>query len=97
MISFSLFKQSGNPYLWKPKLKQKPQETFKDAWKPRRKKNCLSRFYTWLTKPTIIGKPKGYNGNNTSLIREEELEDSEWDGILGIGEEDALFPPEFED
>ena len=94
LIGFPLFKQSGKPYAWKPKPKQ--QKPIVQTTKPK-KKNFLSRFYTWLTKPIIIRKPKRYTGNNENLTREEEEEDSEFDGILGIGEEDALFPPEFED
>lgn len=38
-----------------------------------------------------------HGGGGYEETREDREEDSEFDGVLGIGGGDALFPPEFED
>ena len=94
LTSFPLFKQSGKPYLWKPKLKPQPQETFRDSWKPRRKKGLWNRFWNWLTEPIATQKRKGYIGNNEDAIvynaygtQEDDLEDD----LALLEDEDHLW------
>lgn len=85
LISFPLSKQNGKPYLWKPKLSTTVNK-FKDPWKPKKKKNLLSRFLNWLFKI-----------NEADRFITREIETGEFDGLLGIGEDDIMFPPEFGD
>lgn len=91
IIEIPIYKKEGKVRFLKPKPITKPQQTFRDAWKPRKKHGWLKTIWN-----LIFGIPTINYGNDKHL-REDEEEDSEFDGILGIGEDDIMFPPEFGD
>jgi hypothetical protein len=102
------WKQNGKPYQINREVKKLHVANLTTAPKESLVKRTLKAIGGLLAAPFLIafGKPKPHiwtqtrsmetvnTENEEDVLEEEEREDSEYDGILGIGEDDALFPPE---
>ncbi|MFZ0447349.1 MAG: hypothetical protein WAM95_22490 [Bacillus sp. (in: firmicutes)] len=86
IITFPDFIPNGIPYECKPKISEQPKT------KKEPKPFGLIPFLKYLLSPRVY--PKGYEPTANRKIELSKDDESEFDGILSIDDEDRLFPSE---
>jgi guanylate kinase len=86
------FKQEDKPFEYHSPEQPQPQtQPFIDPWKqPKIKLGLLQRFTKWLFASNSPHDTQYTQRNNT----DNSKEDSEFDGVMTLDDDEALFPPE---